>query len=90
MRPLVVGTTASEFFQRTLPQRDPLSALETCTRLIRANDSRISISRVLKNNRLEAIFLKVMDMVYGHNGSDSQTIINMVYRVRPASPRSTG
>ena len=86
MRPLVVGTTASEFFQRTLPQRDPLSALETCTCLVRVADVRYSIVRGLINSRLDAIFLKVMDMVYGYKGSDSQMLINMVYRVRPTSP----
>ena len=34
-----------------------------------------------------------MDMVYGYKGSDSQTIINTVYRVRPnppPPPRSIG
>ena len=73
----------SEPFQYTLPQRDPFSALDTCTRLIRATDGRDSVVSDLTKSRLVTIFPKVMDRVYRHKGSDSQTTINMVYSVRP-------
>ena len=32
---------------------------------------------------LEAVFLKVMDMICRHKGSDPQTVIDTVYNVRP-------
>jgi len=86
MRPSVAGTTPSELFQHTLLWRDTFSALEICTRLIRTAGGLGLNTRFLGCGRLEAIFLKVMDMAYGHKGSDSQMIINMVYRVRPEPP----
>ena len=86
-RPPGPGTAmVSELFQRALSQKDPYTALDSCTLLMKNSDSpRFLVSR-LDKSRLEAIFLRVMDMVYGHKGSDSQTIINMVYCVRPTLP----
>ena len=76
----------SKLFQHALPQRDPFSTLETYTHLSRAADRRGSVVGELGKRRLVIIFPKVMDILYGHKGSDSQTIINMVYRVRPIPP----
>lgn len=77
-----------ELLQRTatLPQSDPFSVLDTCTFLMIRYDDPHFTDSTRDKSILEAIFLKVMDMIYGHEGSDSQTIINMVYRVRPTLP----
>ena len=85
-QPPGLGTTmVSELFQRMLFQKSPFSALDSCTLLIKNSDNpRYLVSR-LDQSRLEAIFMKVMDMVYGHK-SDSQKIVNMVYCVRPTPP----
>ena len=79
------SATVSELFQHELTQRNPFAALDVCLRAIRVTNGRRSIDGVrLCENKLEAIFPKVINLLCDYQGSDPQTIINTVYDVRHA------
>jgi len=46
------------------------------------NDKRAIITAQQYEHQLEAVFLKAMDMICGHKGSDPQVIVDTVYDVR--------
>ena len=84
MRPSPHGATVSEPLQRELTQGNPLAVLGACLHVVRVAGDRRSITGVrLCESKLEEIFLNVMGTVCGHDRSDVQAVIDIVYDVRP-------
>ena len=76
--------TVTEPPQHELIQRNPFAALNTCLYAIRVAGSRPLVTGVrLCGCQLEAIFSRVVCMVYGHKGSDVQTVVDALYDVSP-------
>ena len=79
-----INAFISELLQHELIQRNPFAALNSCLRAIRVAESRHLVTGVrLCRCQLEAIFSRVVGMVYDHKRGDVQTIIDALYDVRP-------